>query len=424
MVAAIWLLVSAFHIQSARAQEVPELQITSKYYVVLDADTGEIYAQRDAHHHAAMASLTKVFTTVEALERAPLNTEITTDSSDLMDASATVMGFGPDETFSLQDLLYGMMLPSGNDAAHAIARGIGTQDDDAAGDDSVARFVGWMNQRLQAMGLVDTHLANPHGWGVPNHYSSAYDLAAFTRYALQYPMFVSLISTELYDTKTGGYEVTNTNKMLNTYPGIIGGKTGYDDDAGYCLIEVAKRGNSTMISVTLDGVAPDDWYDDNRVLLDYAFDTKAAREKASQPFAGDVVGYVNPAAALVADSFVAGGAATGQLATNLQQPTVVATNPATPSSRPTVIPAIGASQDSSSTGDQPGGGSTTFRMIAVAIAALLVIGVKLFDVARTHPTGGWSLRRPQPLTISQEDEVQVSLEEGAIPSAGGDQGDD
>jgi D-alanyl-D-alanine carboxypeptidase (penicillin-binding protein 5/6) len=424
IVVAVWLLASALPLHAARAQEVSELQITSKYYVVLDADTGEIYAQRGAHHHAAMASLTKVFTTVEALERAPLSTEITTDNSDLMDASATVMGFGPDERFSLQDLLYGMMLPSGNDAAHAIARGIGTEDGDASGDESVDRFVGWMNQRLQAMGLVDTHLANPHGWGVPNHYSSAYDLAAFTRYALHYPTFVSLISTELYDTNTGGYEVTNTNKMLNTYPGIIGGKTGYDDDAGYCLIEVAKRGDSTMISVTLDGVAPDDWYDDNRVLLDYAFDTKAAREKAGQPFVGDVVGYVDPAAALVADSFVAGGAATGQLATDLQQPTAVATNPAIPSASPTIIPAIGASVDSSPSGDQSGSGNSGFRIIAVAVAALLVIGVKLFDVARRNPTGGWSLRRPQPLTILQEDEVQVSLEEAAIPSAGGDQGDD
>lgn len=412
--AVLWLLLTVITSQSARAQEVPELQITSKYYVVLDANTGEIYAQRGAHHHAPMASLTKVFTTIEALNRAPLTAEITTDKTDMMEASATTMGFGPEETFNLQDLLYGMMLPSGNDAAHAIARGIGAQDGDASGNESVDRYVGWMNQRLQAMGLVDTHLANPHGWGVPNHFSSAYDLAAFTRYALQYPMFVSLISTELYDTETGGYEVTNTNKMLNTYPGLIGGKTGYDDDAGYCLIEVAKRGDTTMISVTLDGVAPDDWYDDNRVLLNYAFDTKAKREKAGQPFVGDIDSYVDPGVALVAASVVAAGSATGQLATNLFQPNSAPTTLAAPFASPTVAPVVGSSESSTPNDDIP-----SPRFIAIAVVALLVIGVKFVDTARRHPSGGWSLRRPRALAVSHEHGVSVSSDDGMVSTPTG-----
>jgi D-alanyl-D-alanine carboxypeptidase len=126
-------------------------------------------------------------------------------------------------------------------------------------------------------------------------------------YALNYPTFVDLISTSSYTTADGFYTVTNTNKMLNMgYPGLIGGKTGYDDDAGYCLIEVARRNGNTMISVTLDGVAPDDWYDDNRVLLDYAFDQKESRDDTS-PVTGQVLTYRDPDAAQILQQATPGG---------------------------------------------------------------------------------------------------------------------
>src|SRR5207249_4417699 len=138
----------------ARAQEVPELQITSKRYIVIDADTGEVFAQRNAHEEVAMASLTKVFTTIEALERGQLDEVITTHDSDVFDpASSTVMGFGAGESFTLRDLLYGMMLPSGNDAAHAIARALGYQNGDNDSQ-AVNRFVDEMNERIQDMGLT------------------------------------------------------------------------------------------------------------------------------------------------------------------------------------------------------------------------------------------------------------------------------
>jgi D-alanyl-D-alanine carboxypeptidase len=391
------------------AQEAPELQITSKYYVVLDADTGEIYAQRDVHHQAPIASLTKIFTTVEALERAPLSTEITTSESDLVPADATTMGFGPGETFSLEELLFGMMLPSGNDAANAVARSMGTSQHDATDDQAVERFVGWMNQRAQAMGLVDTHLVNPDGWGVPNHYSSVYDLAAFTRYALQYPTFVSLISTESYSTDNG-YTVTNTNKMLNTYQWIVGGKTGYDNDAGYCLIEVASRGDTTMISVTLDGVAPDDWYDDNRVLLDYAFEQKADREEIGQPFAGDIVAFNDPGATLVDKSFLPGGSGTGQVfvaqASSTPETASEASSPeagiAVVASPSAVAPIQSVSDDTTGNSDSSG-----LKLLAVAAVALLVIGIRSADTWRRNPSGmPWSLR-PKAALVSQAGVVET-----------------
>lgn len=305
------------------AQEVPELQITSKRYIVIDADTGEVFAQRGADDQAAMASLTKVFTVIEALEAAALDTAITTTEDDVFNpGSSSVMGLGAEETHTLEDLLYGMMLPSGNDAAYAIARSLGgaPEDDEA----SVAAFVERMNQRLRTMGLTSTHLVNPHGWGVPGHYSTARDLATFTMYALNYPAFVDLISTYEYTTADGQYTMYNNNRLLRDldYENIVGGKTGYDYDAGWCLIEVARRGDNTMISVTLDGQHEGaDWYDDDQVLLEYAFDQKEQRLAANLPFPQDrqVVSYLDPDAPLIARMAKA-NAALGVPAAKMEQP--------------------------------------------------------------------------------------------------------
>ena len=149
------------------------------------------------------------------------------------------------------------------------------------------------------MGLTDTHLVNPDGWGVPGHYSSAYDLAAFTMYALRYPRFVKAFSTGTYETADGSYDFRNNNRMLRTYEGIVGGKTGYDDDAGWCLINVAERNGRRVIAVTMNGVAPDDWYDDNRVLLDYALEQQALRAETGAGITGEVLRFRDPDAAII-----------------------------------------------------------------------------------------------------------------------------
>lgn len=292
----------------AGAQEVgPDLEIGAKYYIVVDADTGQIFAARGADKKVAIASLTKIFTAIEAIEMASPDTTMTTDQSDVFDDSSTRMGFGAGETFTFRDLLYGMLLPSGNDAAHAIARNLGLKLQPHDNDQqAVDYFVSLMNQRNKDMGLTETHLVNPHGWGVPGHYSSAHDLATFMLYALKYPRFVQAISTPEYVTPDGNYDVVTTNKLLGNYDGLIGGKTGYDDDAGYCLIEVAKRDGHTMISVTLNA-QPDTYYDDATTLLDYAFQQNSARLDANKPVTGEVVSYKDPDAAAIARDASAGG---------------------------------------------------------------------------------------------------------------------
>ena len=305
----------------AMAQEVPELQITSQRYIVMDAKTGEVYAQRDANDEVAIASLTKIFTAVQALNMAPLDTQITTKSSDLQSAEATTMGLGPGETYALRDLIYGMMLPSGNDASYAIARGLGYQDGDTD-EEAVQRFMDLMNQRVQNMGLQHTHLLNPDGWGVPGHHSSAADVAAFMQYAMEYPFLIEVMGTRSYTTANGLITVTNSNKLINNYSSFIAGKTGYDDDAGWCLAVLAGYGDSRMIAVTLDGVAPDDWYDDNQVLLEYGFQRSSAIASSGQPFSGDVIRYTDPDIAQMANSGqpVTGIASTANTVPDYQPP--------------------------------------------------------------------------------------------------------
>jgi D-alanyl-D-alanine carboxypeptidase len=245
-----------------------------------------------------------------------------------------------------------------------------------------------MNTRLRNMGLVNTNLVRPDGWGVKNHHSTARDLATFTMYALNYPTFVDLISTTSYTTTDGNYTVTNTNKMLNLdYPGLIGGKTGYDDDAGYCLIEVARRHGNTMISVTLDGVAPDDWYDDNRVLLDYAFEQKEAREDDNKPITGEVLSYRDPDAAQILQQATPGGSAGDEPPPSPEADTDQLPSLTTPTNAPPEAAIASDESDNS-------GGMNGKLILAVAVTAVVVGAGILGSVA--SGTGRSPRPRSQP----------------------------
>ena len=381
------LVVGALLPIAAAGQEVPELQINSTNYIVLDADTGEIFAQRGAHEQRAPASLTKVFTAIEAIESAPPSAEIVTAEEDLVSEQASQVGFSPGETFLVEDLLYGMLLPSGNDAARALARGLGAEPGDTP-EQATQRFLDRLNQRLQNMGLANTHLVDPDGWGVPGHYSSAYDLALFTMYALNYPRFVRAFSTLEYESSDGAYLFKNNNRMLRTYDGIIGGKTGYDDDAGWCLINVAQRDGNRMIAVTMNGVWPDDWYDDNRVLLDYAFKQKALRAQSGAGITGEIARFRDPDAAVIlamASSSAKIGKPIPTAAPFVAPPEIdslpapVAREPA-----PTLVPA------------QPGVGSAgLLAAAAVAVALMALQGLSTWRPRpRREPGYAFAMRPP------------------------------
>src|SRR6185437_8628399 len=160
----------------------------------------------------APASLTKIFTALVALGSGTPSREITVQFDPAQLSDSTLMGIQPGETYTLEDLLYGLMLPSGNDAALAIANAIGGSDE---------HFVSMMNDEVTALGLRDSHFVNPHGLDAPDHYSSAYDLAIASRSGMQrYPEFRTVVGTETWVVHgTRSFTIYNLNPFLGNYPG-------------------------------------------------------------------------------------------------------------------------------------------------------------------------------------------------------------
>jgi D-alanyl-D-alanine carboxypeptidase (penicillin-binding protein 5/6) len=165
----------------------------------------------------------------------------------------------PGQSVTLETLLYGLMLPSGNDAAIAIAKHVGGSEQ---------RFVQMMNEKAQALGLRDTQFKNPHGLDTDGHYSSAYDLAVMARHGMQNPRFYALSSARHWN--GDGFDLWNLNRLLGVYAGADGVKPGFTDNAGRCLVGSAVRDNHRVIVAVLRSQDPTN---ESRSLLDYAFDS-------------------------------------------------------------------------------------------------------------------------------------------------------
>ncbi len=251
--------------------------VTAQYAVVIDANSGTVLYDKSMNAPAAPASLTKIFTSIYAIDSAPLDRTLTADQADLVGESS--MGLSAGDTISLNTALYGMLLPSGNDAAMTVAQNLGAQPGDTP-QQSVDRYVGWLNDMVARLGLTGTHLVNPHGLDQDGHVTTAHDLAAITMYALKNPTFRQIISSSTY---TGdGFSLLQANRLLGSYPGLIGGKTGITDNAGYCLVEAAERNGHTIIAVLLKSTDAA-WYQDANTLLDYGF----AAVETGESVAGD-----------------------------------------------------------------------------------------------------------------------------------------
>ena len=236
--------------------------ISARGAVLIEADTGEIIFRQNENARLPMASTTKIMTALVALESLPPDTVVTiTPQSVGVEGSSIYLCEG--ESLTLEQLLYALMLESANDAAVAIAIAV-------AG--SVEAFSEKMNARASSLGLTDTHFVNPHGLYSEEHYTTAYELALITRAALQNPLFREISATDRKTIPLRGEEgvrlLLNHNKLLASYEGCIGGKTGYTQKAGRCLVSAAEREGVTLIAVTLN--APDDWRD-HTAMLDYGF---------------------------------------------------------------------------------------------------------------------------------------------------------
>lgn len=241
--------------------------VSASAAILMEASTGTVLYAKNEHQRRAPASTTKIITALLAIESGVL-----TDRVQVSRRAASMEGSSADlaagEHYTLEELLYALMLPSGNDAAVAIAEHM---------DATVQAFARRMNRRARELGAYNSHFVNPHGLDDPNHYSTAYDLALFARTALQFPLFARIVGTRAYSALSRQRTWHNTNRLLWSFDGATGVKTGTTGRAGYCLVAAAARDGTTLISVVLDSA--DRWADSAR-LLEYGFSAFARVELA------------------------------------------------------------------------------------------------------------------------------------------------
>ncbi|WP_346356229.1 D-alanyl-D-alanine carboxypeptidase family protein [Azotosporobacter soli] len=242
--------------QPGVAAEAACLMLTSSKRVLYDKNKDGIMYP---------ASTTKIVTLLTALEKGQLNDEVVVSEA-AADCEESRLGLHAGDRLSLRELLYGMMLPSGNDAAVAVGEHVG--------HGSLEAFIAMMNEQAQRAGATRTNFTNPHGLPDPiNHYTTAYDMALITTYAYGKPEFTSIVNSRTHSVifaNRGKITVSNTNRLLGRFAGANGVKTGYTREAGECLVAGAERGGVQLIAVVLN--SPQRWADAAR-LLEYGFKT-------------------------------------------------------------------------------------------------------------------------------------------------------
>ena len=246
----------------------PPVFATSAY--LLDADTGATLYAHNPFMHLPMLSTTKLMTALLAAEKGnpeqkiTINAAISNDINQLA-ADSSVMGIKKGETYTLRELLYGMFLMSGNDAATAVADAIGG---------NLPTFVSMMNQRAAQLGLHDTHYMNPHGLLEDGHYSSAHDLAVLGKVVMNIPLLHQISGTKQYTlAKTAQHAehvMFNGNQFLWWYPGVDGGKPGWDGGSNFIQVASVTRNHHHLIGVTMH---TNDWWTDMRDLMNWGFNS-------------------------------------------------------------------------------------------------------------------------------------------------------
>lgn len=242
--------------------------------VLLDGISGQVLYQENGSDMNYPASTTKLLTALVAAQRGRLEQTITvTPEAVALPPDSSTCWLQAGEQQSLEDLLYGLLLPSGNDCAAAIAEGVGNGDAD--------QFVKWMNETARELGATHSQFTNPHGYHDPNHYTTAMDLALISRAALQNPTVLRISGTPEYywpgkSELNGTY--LNHNEMLALYPDTVGGKTGFTDEARRTLVNAAQRGDRLLIGVLMGEEDREQQYQDMIDLLDYGFSQFTQRE--------------------------------------------------------------------------------------------------------------------------------------------------
>lgn len=246
-----------------------EMSISAQSACLIEAESGKAIYSKNADKRMHMASTTKVMTAIVAIESGISLDTIFKTPVEAVGVEGSSVYLAENENITFEALLYSLLLASANDAAVAIAIQV-------AG--SVEAFVNLMNAKAQELGLTNTHFTNPHGLYDEGHYTTAHDLAHLMAYAMKNEIFATITASQrkVFAREGEGVRVLiNHNKLLKTYDGVIGGKTGFTKKSGRCLVSVAERDGLRLIAVTLN--APDDWRD-HATLYDFGFDNYEIRK--------------------------------------------------------------------------------------------------------------------------------------------------
>ena len=266
---AVLILVFSFLLYLVCPIAKAEFSVSAKAAIVIAADTLEVLYEKSANQKLPMASTTKIMTALLLAEQPDLSKTVKT-TKQMVTVEGSSMGLLEGDTVSYRDLLYGMLLASGNDAANTTAYVL-------AG--SVQGFAKMMNEKAAELGMKNTSFVTPSGLDDENHYTTAYDLALLTAAALKNSAFRTACSSKsavlYYGNPPYRRTLTNHNKLLGNYEGIIGVKTGFTKKSGRCLVTAAEGEGKRVIAVTLND--PDDW-NDHRKLLDYGLEKTVVTE--------------------------------------------------------------------------------------------------------------------------------------------------
>jgi serine-type D-Ala-D-Ala carboxypeptidase (penicillin-binding protein 5/6) len=241
--------------------------VSAEAWLLADLDSGAIIAARDAHGRHRPASVIKVLVAVASINELNLNKTVGGTPEDAA-AEGTKVGVAPGGTYTVNQLLHGLLMHSGNDAAHALAMQLG----------GMQVALGKINTLAAKLGGRDTRVATPSGLDGPGMSTSAYDVGLFYRYAWENPTFAGIVNTRTFDFPGHGdhpgYQLENDDQLLYHYQGALGGKTGYTDDAGQTFVGAANRDGRRLMAVLLHGtrqpIAP---WEQAAHLLDYGFAT-------------------------------------------------------------------------------------------------------------------------------------------------------
>jgi serine-type D-Ala-D-Ala carboxypeptidase (penicillin-binding protein 5/6) len=249
--------------------------VSADAWLVADLDSGAVIAAKDPHGRHRPASIIKVLVAMAAINALPLNKPVQGTDDDAA-AEGTKVGVDAGGVYTVVQLLHGLLMHSGNDAAHALAMQLG----------GMQEAVEKINVLAAKLGGQDTRVATPSGLDGPGMSTSAYDIGLFYRYAWQNPTFADIVATRTFDFPGHGdhpgYELENDNQLLYKYPGALGGKTGYTDDAGQTFVGAANHDGRRLMAVLLHGtrqpIAP---WEQAAHLLDYGFSTPLGTQVAT-----------------------------------------------------------------------------------------------------------------------------------------------